>query len=163
MEDVTNLLKALLEVDFSDILSIIAIIFSICTAKQTDKLSKEITNKTLKKDYFDEIFKDFMLKTFPVEIMEKIKWKETSVSNEVYEVEPIIMGFLKKANAYRYLDLSFFQELYQKLSLLDECIFELIDMRENEKLTQQNYEIVRTKIDNLAEELYQLLKEQYEC
>lgn len=82
-----------MSISLTDILAFFAIVISIRTAKKTNKISKEITNKTFRKEYFDLIFKDFMLETFPITIMEKIAWKDNTVSEEVYDVEAIIMKF----------------------------------------------------------------------
>lgn len=151
-----------MSISLTDILAFFAIVISIITAKKTNKISKEITNKTFRKEYFDLIFKEFMLETFPVTIMEKLAWKDNTVSKEVYDVEAIIMNFLKKANAYRYIDLDFFQEIYQYLSLLDEYIIDLICIRESSIPSQEEYENIRFNIDELADKLYSSLKHQYE-
>jgi len=146
----------------AEILAGFAILISIYTAGRTDRISKEITNKSFRKEYFDAVFRDFMLETFPIIIIEKIKWKDNTVNKEIYDVEKIIMDFLKKINAYRYIDLLFFQEVYKYITLLDEYIIELIGIRESAHPSQEEYEDIRFKIDKLAEHLYKELRKQYE-
>lgn len=147
----------------SDIIAVLAIICAIKCSSTTDRVTKNVGNKALKKDYFDLVFKEFMINTFPITIMDKICWKDGNICEDIYDVEDIIMNFIKQINPYRYLDYNFYQDVYVDLYNLEDYIMELIQIKESDVPSTETYNEIRRKIDLLGEKLYTTLINQFEC
>ena len=114
-----------------DIIAFIAIIVSIYSVIKSSSVSKLIANKTLHKAYFDNIFFEFMLKTFPQEIMGRIELEQSNVDEACEDIEAILMDFLKSAKVYKYIDTDFYSNLYVKIQKLEEEIFRVFGIKTN--------------------------------
>lgn len=141
----------------SDVLSLLAIGVSIYAVVNTNSVSKHIANKTLQKEYFDKIFFDFMLKTFPQEIMEKIEI-ETDSDVACDEIEKNIVTFLKEAKVYKYINQDFYSNLYAEISKLEDLIFTFFNEKAEQNMSRARYDELLYQIDSNANELYVLLK-----
>ena len=147
----------------SDIIALMAILISFFSAWRANEISKNIANKSFQKDYFDEVFREFMLEKFPVDIMEKLEWQGDCVTEEIYQIEGILLQFLKKIQAYKYINQDFFLTVYEKTSIIEDCVYELGNLKESKELTQEKYEEIRYRIDSIAYELYSALMDVYVC
>lgn len=152
----------MIKVTLSDALSLLAIGVSIYAVVNTNSVSKHIANKTLQKEYFDKIFFDFMLKTFPQEIMEKIEI-ETDSDVACDEIEKNIVTFLKEAKVYKYINQDFYSNLYAEISKLEDLIFTFFNEKAEQNMSRARYDELLYQIDSNANELYVLLKKEYEC
>lgn len=146
----------------SDVLSIVAIIVSVISIYKASSVSKEITNKTLRKEYFDKIFSNFMLKDFPQKIMGILELESLEDSEGFYEIDSIIMSIMKECKVYKYMNQDFYLSFYQEIMKLEDKIYEYYDAKEK-GLSADEYEKIMLDIEEIAKNIYELLRTEYEC
>lgn len=148
----------------SDILSVIAIIISGYSLYKTNKVSKDIANKTLAKEFFEKFFFTFMVEDFPKKIIEPIEMRNGKIAvSGTDEIETVILETLKKVKPYKYFNADFYMDFYTVMGEVEEHIFQLIEFNSNARLTDEVYESIMTKIDKLSERLYDIMKQEYMC
>lgn len=146
----------------SDVLSIVAIIVSVISIYKASSVSKEITNKTLRKEYFDKIFSNFMLKDFPQKIMGILELESLEDSEGFYEIDSIIMSIMKECKVYKYMNQDFYLSFYQEIMKLEDKIYEYYDAKEK-GFSADEYEKIMLDIEEIAKNIYELLRTEYEC
>lgn len=146
----------------SDVLSIVAIIVSVISIYKASSVSKEITNKTLRKEYFDKIFSNFMLKDFPQKIMGSLELESLEDSEGFYEIDSIIMSIMKECKVYKYMNQDFYLSFYQEIMKLEDKIYEYYDAKEK-GFSADEYEKIMLDIEEIAKNIYELLRTEYEC
>lgn len=159
-----------MEITLTDALAGFAILVSILTFLYTNSLTKRITNKTLRKEYFDEIFLDFMLKTFPNKIMsgvetiyEALNDSSISVDDIVDELDEEIISSLEKAKPYKYINESLYESFYALMSEVQDLIYKEFTLYETKKLSTEEYEQIIYALDNLGKQIYEIMKDEYMC
>lgn len=154
----------------TDILAIIAIVVSIISFIYSNHMSKQIANKTLKKEYFDTIFLEFMLKDFPDGIVNRLENIKKSIRDSSIDAEKEIdaleiqaMQCVEKAKPYKYINNDLYLEFYSLMIEVDDLVVETIELYLSEKLDDERYNDITYKLDILGKRIYDMMKDEYMC
>ena len=171
-----KILEKLNNLQFDDILSIIAIVVSIITLIRTNKANKDIsreTNKLSKKiadnsnDINEKIAKNAnelnkkiaengLNKQFFEEIFfEDIVKNLPNSLDTLEETEDIILSILEKAKFYKYFEKDFYNSIKEDLFEIDEILVDL------DSQNREIFEIKREKILAKIESFYEKLRNYY--
>lgn len=150
-------------IDLSDLLASVAIVISIITLWRTNKASREIANKELSKIYFDEIFLEFLLNTFPKKIMGCAELMDGKLKKEIHNVDKVIMDSIKCAKPYEYINHDFYIQFCTYMGKLEEHFYQLIELEEKTQLHDAQFEGIRNLLDELAKEIYDFMRQEYSC
>lgn len=139
-------------VTINSFIAAISLVFSIKAFKR----NKKVTEKTLNKKFFDDIFSDYMIKSIPEQLL-KIESDRDMLSDNCKEFNKLINEILDKSIFYKFFELEFYGKISDILIKLDEELVRVPqDVGNNEKLTRH-----KEKINKLANDLYREMKRYY--
>ncbi len=136
----------------SNIISIIAIIISIYTVKTNKKNNK----KTLNKNFFEKIFFEDMVEKIP-SLLNKIEKDKLNFSKNCEELDQVINKMLDKCAFYKFFAPDFYKKVKDILIKLDEELM----LEPNREISVEVFKNKVSKIIELINELYKVLKEYY--
>lgn len=70
---------------------------------------------------------------------------------------------MKEAKVYKYINQDFYSNLYAEISKLEDLIFTFFNEKAEQNMSRARYDELLYQIDSNANELYVLLKKEYEC
>ncbi|EGT2192499.1 hypothetical protein ACV3ZT_06175 [Clostridium perfringens] len=171
-----KILEKLNNLQFDDILSIIAIVVSIITLIRTNKANKDIsreTNKLSKKiadnsndinekiaKNANELNKKIAEKGLNKQFFEEIFFEDIVKNlpnslDTLEETEDIILSILEKAKFYKYFEKDFYNSIKEDLFEIDEILVDL------DSQNREIFEIKREKILAKIESFYEKLRNYY--
>ena len=171
-----KILEKLNNLQFNDILSIIAIVVSIITLIRTNKANKDIsreTNKLSKKiadnsNYINEkiaenandLNKKIAEKGLNKQFFEEIFFEDIvkNLPNSLDTLEEtgdIILSILEKAKFYKYFEKDFYNSIKEDLFEIDEILVDL------DSKNREIFEIKKQKILSKIESFYEKLRNYY--
>lgn len=171
-----KILEKLNNLQFDDILSIIAIVVSIITLIRTNKANKDIsreTNKLSKKiadnsndinekiaKNANELNKKIAEKGLNKQFFEEIFFEDIVKNlpnslDTLEETEDIILSILEKAKFYKYFEKDFYNSIKEDLFEIDEILVDL------DSKNREIFEIKKEKILAKIESFYEKLRNYY--
>ncbi|MGU8478559.1 hypothetical protein ACV3QH_15050 [Clostridium perfringens] len=171
-----KILEELNNLQFDDILSIIAIVVSIITLIRTNKANKDISRETneLSKKIADnsndinekiaqnanELNKKIAEKGLNKQFFEEIFFEDIVKNlpnslDTLEETEDIILSILEKAKFYKYFEKDFYNSIKEDLFEIDEILVDL------DSKNREIFEIKKEKILAKIESFYEKLRNYY--
>lgn len=134
------------------LIAIIALRFSIKTYNR----NKKVTEKTLNKKFFEDIFSDYIVSEIPKELR-KIENDKSKFTDNCKEFNTMINEILDKSIFYKFFEPEFYERIRDILIELDDKSIEA------QQIGTSNETLVRHKeiIYKLVNDLYQELKKYY--
>ena len=154
-------------ISVSECISLLTMIISIICACSAYKQNKNMTNKSLKKTYFDLVFKSLLVDDFPkliqeIEKMDNVEDFESICSN----IEKKITDIIHSIKKYKYFNSNVYEELCETLSLIEESLYDFMEKMDNTKDNKEfdeYYELFMLKVDANVKHVYKILEEEYTC
>ncbi|NFL92816.1 hypothetical protein FDB68_07020 [Clostridium botulinum] len=133
-------------------IAVAAFLISLCTFLR----SKKITEKTLNKKFFDDIFSDYLTKKIP-EKLSKIERDRDLIKINCEEFEKIINRMLDDALFYKYFEKNFYKKIKEVIVKIDEKLI----LIPNGNISTAIFNQYNDDLHVLVEELYKELKIYY--
>lgn len=134
------------------IISLIALILSFVTFKNNKKMSQ----KTLNKKFFDDIFSDYILYNIPKKIWD-IDFDRKNIKEHCDELNSIINELIEKSMFYQYFEEDFYKKIIDVLVKIDEKLVQSPTNKSSEKTIEK----FKKDLNNLVKDLYKELKNYY--
>ncbi|CEJ75418.1 Uncharacterised protein [[Clostridium] sordellii] len=139
-----------------NILSVIAILISIGSVFYNNYSNGKVTEKTLNKDFFKNIYFEYIINKIPEAVM-KLEAKSDSATNECNNLNDLIHEVIDASTFYRYFDNEFYEDLLSKLIELDELTISASEP----KISSSTFRKYKEDIHKSFNSLYTLLKTYY--
>lgn len=139
----------------NNLLDIVAIVISICTLIWTLKSNKDITEKTLNKEFFEQIYFDYIIIKLPDSLF-KLEAKSGSATAECNHMKSLVLEILDKSIFYKYFDSDFYQKIKNILFDLDDIL-----VRAASETNSTKFREYKETIQNLSKDLYKEFRQYY--
>ena len=139
----------------NNLLDIVAIAVSIGTLIWTLKSNKDMTEKTLNKEFFEQIYFEYIIVKLPKSLFE-LESKSGSAINECNGMKSVVLEILEKSIFYKYFDSDFYQKIKKILIDLDDTL-----IRAASETNSTKFRECKETIQNLSKDLYKEFRQYY--
>lgn len=142
---------------FAPLVSVIALVVSLAINKSQRKVSIQIAKTGLMAQYYDDIYKGFLIDEIP-KARNEMRFDLNNRLQDVDSMVRVLNDMRKKSLYFYYTDKTFYDELVQKLQELEDYL----TVSENKVFEGEGQTAFLTRVKDNIEGIYQLITEHYQ-
>lgn len=137
------------------ILSILAILISICTAVGEFIWNKSINTTNLEAEFYKEIYFEYLMKKIP-KARQEMRYNDDGIK-DIETLLDTLNTMRQDSLFFKYKDKNFYNGLKEKLQDLEDFLV----LNSNKKIDFDDYIVVNNEINKRIEDIYEFIMKKY--